>query len=310
MESRSSAFWYVLFSILLLSNVIHKIECQTVAPNNIQKRTIDDAEINLTLYDKFDDLRSIYLDIKDMLWNEDQSELHPISDRIENRLTAVKSATQIHIREENICDESNSMAATINAKFKLQAHHIIPNDLLMAFFRRIFRMNEPSLVAQLALLRNRIEETITNSIGAPEFNDQTRDALATYIPLNDKRKYANKNDFSFTMFNWLPGNIIIGPKVDDVGNSNRKIFQENIKFIVGMDKFSVLKRIYTLMIEIEKELAKEETNINTKKNIHTNYEIIFGLMNEMVDWKPLVYPFVEQNWIQLKSGIWNLNDNE
>lgn len=136
---------------------------------------------------------------------------------------------------------------------QMSNHHIIPSAVLIKFVDKIISKFDKVLLQQLTnvcvTLENRIESELNlsdlNLIGEHERNRIYRLVNGyRFIPRDRNRSeyIIQKGDPRlFTIFNWLPGNTMQGPR--DRSDDPKNKFEENAIYVVGKRNFEPLKMI-------------------------------------------------------------------
>lgn len=197
---------------------------------------------------------------------------------------------------------------------KLAAHHIIPHNVLIAFFKNVLASKIPKqqkffFILYLNNLAEKMKEFLKNE-----------DVFNNYFKKNNIKR--ETLDFKMQSFEWFPGNLMMGMFVcqweyhitflympcnlllgpepqtrckDGVGCDPGDGFEEFAHHVIGKKYFDKLKTIYTYMLEFNGAVSKKTFSEQKLTKINSILSDIVGTIS-----KPF-YVFRPGQWILDKT---------
>ena len=151
--------------------------------------------------------------------------------------------------------ESNESYKANQYPVRLERHHIIPLQELIKFWNKVLEKKLTCYLAELFKAMKKISPNVY-PVGAKDLNKLLGLLCEPYLQKNPIDQATEKNELNdlCQLFQWLPGNLFIGPRhydekhkeyvrTDDPGNK----FEENAKYILIYQKvriFNSLKKCY------------------------------------------------------------------
>lgn len=184
------------------------------------------------------------------------------------------------------------------------AHHTIPFSVLRDFFNAVILSNNQLDMNQLASSLFRMVQQLESFVRNPDnfqgrnnaryvqqlrgLSEEIEDGRIAGVIINRSVSLNNRVPgltLIETVFNWLPGNVFIGPRPEHRSDDPGERFEINAEAIVGTEQFNRLRRLNDMMI----------TYVDSPGLV--NFDELINLLNEATQNPNVVFRYNEENWV-------------